>query len=116
MKTVVNLTPETVIGEIDKVLDTYSYDPYQKVFAIPDLRQELVDFVFNRIPCFQNITGFDNECLLDKFPRGSLETQLHVQNIINQGIFTIIQAKSDWISNCLSETVHPACEPSHWFG
>jgi len=120
MKTVVNLTRESVISEIESVLDTYSYHPYQATFAIPELRQELIVFVISRIPCFYNVE-FDRECPLDfpieqKFPRSPLEQKLHIQNLIHQGIFAIMQDKSAWINNHLCDTVEPGCEPSQWFG
>ncbi|MDZ7960349.1 MAG: hypothetical protein RMY34_21120 [Aulosira sp. DedQUE10] len=125
MKTVVKLTQQSVVGEIESVLDTYPYNPYQQAFAIPDLRQELITFVLNRIPClfYSNLEvqiGFseeDKEYLLNsKLPRSPLEQQLHVQNLIHQGIYAIFQDKSDWISHHLCEKVQPGLEPSHWFG
>jgi hypothetical protein len=51
-----------------------------------------------------------------KLPRQPLEQQLHLQNLIHQGICSIVQQKSDWISHHLCETVQPGSEPSHWFG
>ncbi|AFY32890.1 hypothetical protein [Calothrix sp. PCC 7507] len=125
MKTVIKLTQQSVLGEIESVLDTYPYRPYQQAFAIPDLRQELITFVLSRIPCLYNtmteeqipLLEMDKECLLDyKLPRSPLEQQLHVQNLIHQGIYAIFQDKSDWISHHLCETVQPGSEPSHWFG
>ncbi|RCJ23293.1 hypothetical protein A6S26_01685 [Nostoc sp. ATCC 43529] len=125
MKTVVNLTQQSVIGEIESVLDTYPYHPYQQAFAIPDLRQELIAFVLNRIPSFYSVISDGNiplaeaeqENLLNyQLPRKRLEQQLHLQNLIHQGICSIVQEKSDWISHHLCEIVQPGCEPSHWFG
>ncbi|HLO85055.1 MAG TPA: hypothetical protein VK203_08610 [Nostocaceae cyanobacterium] len=125
MKTVVNLTQEIVIGEIDSVLDTYPYQPYQQAFAIPDLRQELNSFVLNRIPCFYH--GFSQErvavaetekdsVLNYKLPRNPLEQQLHIQNLIHQGISAIFKEKSDLISHHLCDLAQIHSEPSHWFG
>ncbi|MBD2515615.1 hypothetical protein H6G93_11430 [Nostoc sp. FACHB-973] len=125
MKTVVNLTQQSVIGEIESVLDTYPYHPYQQAFAIPDLRQELIAFVLNRIPSFYSVISdrhislakAEQESLLNyQLPRKPLEQQLHLQNLIHQGICSIVQEKSDWISHHLCETLQPGCEPSHWFG
>ncbi|TAF02552.1 MAG: hypothetical protein EAZ77_18660 [Nostocales cyanobacterium] len=129
MKTVFKLTQQSVIGEIESVLDTYPYQPYQQAFAIPDLHQELIAFVFNRLPGFSN-QAFDSQVLLTenqknsslnytlnhKISRNPLEQQLHLQNLIHQGIFAIIQAKADLISNQLCEIVQPGCQSSHWFG
>lgn len=125
MKTVVNLTQQSVLGEIESVLDTYPYNPYQQAFAIPELRQELIVFVLNRIPSLYNavyeeqmpLQIWEKESLLNhKLPRSPLEQQLYVQNLIHQGIYSIFQEKSDCISHHLCDTVHPVCEPSHWFG
>lgn len=125
MKTVVKLTQQSVIGEIENVLDTYPYQPYQQAFAIPDLRQELISFVINRLPCLDgNVSdsqmkfteNHKDSFLHHKLSRNPLEQKLHLQNLIHQGIFAIIQAKADLISNHLCETVHPGCQPSSWFG
>ncbi|MEH2124964.1 hypothetical protein [Nostoc sp.] len=124
MKTVVNLTQQSIVGEIESVLNTYPSHPYQQAFAIPDLRQELITFVLNRIPSFYSIMSDEQipaeaeqgSLAYYKLPRKPLEQQLHLQNLIHQGICLIVQEKSDWISHRVSETVQPACEPSHWFG
>ncbi|MEH2246500.1 hypothetical protein [Nostoc sp.] len=125
MKSVVNVTQQSVVGEIESVLDTYPSDPYQQAFAIPDLRQELIAFVLNRIPSFYSVMSDGQIPLAEaeqgslayyKLPRKPLEQQLHLQNLIHQGICLIVQEKSDWISHHLCETVEPASEPSHWFG
>ncbi|WGV24267.1 hypothetical protein [Halotia branconii] len=126
MKTVVNLTQQSVIGEIENVLDTYPHHPYQQAFAIPDLRQELVAFVLSRIPCLYSAVSAEQislenlekeECSINhRVPRSALEQQIHLQNLIHQGIYTLFREKSDWISHHLCETVQPDSEPSHWFG
>lgn len=125
MQTVVNLTQELVIGEIDSVLDTYPYQPYQQAFAIPDLRQELISFVLNRLPCFyqaiaegkMGISEQEPDGILSyKLPRNPLQQQLHIQQLIHQGISAIFKEKSDFLSHHLCDLVHPDCEPSHWFG
>ncbi|BDI18519.1 hypothetical protein ANSO36C_43210 [Nostoc cf. commune SO-36] len=125
MKTVVNLTQQSLVEEIESVLGTYPFNPYQQAFAIPDLRQELIAFVLNRIPSFSSVISDRQIPLAEaeqgnlayyKLPRKPLEQQLHLQNLIHQGICLIVQEKSDWIGNHLCETVQPACEPSHWFG
>jgi hypothetical protein len=124
MKTVVKLTHQSVIGEIESVLDTYPYHPYQQAFAIPDLRQELILFVLNQIPAFSS-TISEEQIAIDsekdsafkyKLQYKPLEQQIQLQNLIHQGIYTIIQAKSDWLSNQLCKTVEVGCEPSCWFG
>jgi hypothetical protein len=117
MKTVVNVTQKSVLGEIESVLDTFPYHPYQQAFAIPDLRQELIAYVLSHIPCFYTAIESDFPCAIThKVPRSPLEQQAHIENLIHQGIYSIMQDKSDWISQHLCEKVQPGCEPSHWFG
>ncbi len=124
MKTVVNLTQQSIVGEIESILNTYPSHPYQQAFAIPDLRQELITFVLNRIPSFYSVMSDEQipseaeqgSLAYYKLPRKPLEQQLHLQNLIHQGICLIVQEKSDWISHRVCETVQPASEPSHWFG
>jgi hypothetical protein len=127
MKTVVNLTQQSVIGEIENVLDTYPYSPYQQAFAIADIRQALIIYVLSRIPSLYTSISEEGVSLpiwetqttswLDyKFPSRPLEVQLHLQKIIHQGVMYLMEEKSDCISTHLCETVQPNCEPSHWFG
>lgn len=117
MKTVINLTEQSVIKEIERVLDNYSYYPYQQAFAIPGLRQELIAYVLNRIPCLYSVVESEKPYSLSyKLPRQPLEQQLHLENLIHQGIVSIMQDKSDWISHHSCETLNVGCAPSHWFG
>lgn len=123
MNTVVKLTYKSVIGEIDSVLDTYPYQPYQQAFAIPDLRQDLITFVIHRLPCFYSpisqILGEDHREVAystPKLPRQPLEQKLHLQKLIHQGIAVIMRDKAQLISDRLSETVEPGCQTSNWFG
>lgn len=122
MQTVANFTQNSIVGEIEKVLDTYPYNPYQKAFAIPDIRQELVEYVSIRIPVTDSYSVAEitkdvlNPVQVDKIPRSPLQHQLYIQNLIHQGICMIMQTKCELISDVLCETIVPACEPSHWFG
>ncbi|MDM9380329.1 hypothetical protein QUB80_06390 [Chlorogloeopsis sp. ULAP01] len=117
MKTVLNLTQQSVIAEIESVLDTYPYHPHQQAFAIPELRQDLITYVFSRIPCLYSAIEPEQACWLNyKLPRTPLEHQIHLQNLIHQGVYSIMQEKSDWISHHFCETIQSGCEPSHWFG
>ncbi|ARV59358.1 hypothetical protein BZZ01_12610 [Nostocales cyanobacterium HT-58-2] len=117
MKTVVNLTEKSVIRDIEKVLDNYSYYPYRQAFAIPDLRQELIAYVLSRIPCLYSAVEHEKAYSHSyELPRQPLEQQLHLENLIHQGILFIMQEKSDWIRRHICETLNVGCEASHWFG
>lgn len=125
MNTVVKLTQQSVVGEIDSVLDTYPYQPYQQVFHIPDLRQDLISFVIHRLPGFYS-PSIDTHVIINhedtvshsahKLPRQPLEQKLHLQKLIHQGIAAIMRDKADLISDRISETIEPGCQTSNWFG
>lgn len=100
MKMVIKLTQELVIGEIESILRTYPYSPYQQVFEISDLRQELIVFVMNRIPGINPTISQDqilsvvnkeengDNRLFNRHLSGNfLAQQLHLQNLVHQGVF-----------------------------
>lgn len=115
-KTVVNLTEQAVISEIENVLDTYPYHPHQQAFAIPDLRSELIAYVLSHVPCVYGAISVDQKPQFNHNPRNYLEQQVQLQNIIHQGICFLLQEKSDWITQHLPEQMQCGFEPSHWFG
>jgi hypothetical protein len=117
MKTVVNLTQQSVVKEIENILDDYPDYPYQQAFAIPDLRKELIAYVLSRISCLDDVMESGNaEWLSYQLPRQPLAQQLHLENLIHQGILAIAQAKSHWIDNRVCDIATPNCDASHWFG
>ncbi|MEC4879993.1 MAG: hypothetical protein SAL70_01415 [Scytonema sp. PMC 1070.18] len=116
MNTVINLTHQSVVKEIESILDNYPYYPYQKAFTIPDLRQELISYVLSRIPCYHTMASENTDWLSYNLPRQPLAQQLHLENLIHQGILAIAQAKSDWMDNHVCDTATPNCDASHWFG
>lgn len=115
-KTIVNLTLQAVVTEIETVLDSYPYQPYQQAFAIPDLRQELIAYVLSRIPC--TFSAIEEKAMShgSRFHHHCLEQQLHLESLIHQGICSLLQEKSDWVSNHLPAQAQCGLEPSHWFG
>jgi hypothetical protein len=50
MKTTVNLTIAVVEAEVDTLLRSYPYYPYQRAFSAPSLRQKLIAYVLSRVP------------------------------------------------------------------
>ncbi|PPS39961.1 late competence development ComFB family protein [Chroococcidiopsis sp. TS-821] len=116
LKTVVNLTQQAVITEIENVLDTYPCHPYQKAFAIPDLRQELIAYVLNRIPCVYSALDKEQKSIILNYQLPSSLQQIQLENLIHQGIYSILQEKADWVNRHLPEATQCGLEPSHWFG
>jgi hypothetical protein len=114
MKTVVSVTQQSVISEIENVLDTYPDQRYQKAFAIPDLRKELIAFVLKRLAPEQVSRSKTEKDY--QLPGNPLDQYLHLQNLIHQGICSIIQERSDRITHDVCEVGQLSCEPCHWFG
>jgi hypothetical protein len=116
VKTLVNLTHQALIAEIENALDSYPYHPYRQAFANPDLRQDLIAYVLSRIPCTYSAIDQQNIPLFNyKLPRCYFEQQLQLENLVHQGICCILQDKADWV-NCHVPQPHCSVEPSHWFG
>ena len=113
MKTVVNLTQQSVLGEIESVLDTYPYHPYQQAFAIPDLRQRLIAYVLSRIANYYTVleegeSTYPIDCSSDQ--------KLQIKNLITQGIQDLLQQHWEWSSHHISSTLESSLASSHWFG
>lgn len=92
-QTVVDLGLKLVNEEIDNVLLAYD-DSYNKLFAQPEERQRLVDYVMAAIPqVFTQMQALAKP--LVKIPYYSLELRLHVENYVHWGIEYIMQTYSD---------------------
>lgn len=113
MKTVVNLTEQLIVSEIEAVLDSYPHHPYQQAFAIPDLRQELVTYVLNRLPSGGMYAVKEREW---SSHQPCTARRLEIEKLLHQGIQEILEQRSDWISHHIPNVVEAGREPSHWFG
>lgn len=117
VKTLVNLTQQALVAEIETVLDNYPYHPYQQAFANPDLRQELIAYVLSHIPCTYTISEENPSVLLTyQFRNCRLEPNIQLENFIHQGICSVLQEKTDWVNSHVPQPFHCGVEPSHWFG
>lgn len=115
-KTIMNLTQQAVVAEIENVLDTYPDHPYQQAFAIPEVRQDLIAYVLSRIPCVYSVVTSEQKIREVNYQLPSSQQKIHLEHLIHQGIFSILQEKSDWVSRHLPDSVQCGVEPSHWFG
>lgn len=99
MAPVFNLAEQLVIAEIDNVLASYPYHPYQKAFAIPSLRQKLITYVLNRISSVNNADAKPEAQLLKyELSQLGLEQKRYIEVLIHQGVYYILQEQSDWLS------------------
>ena len=113
--TIVNLTMQLVNEEIENTLDGYPDFPYRQAFSIPKLRQQLTNYVLQKVP--SNYT--DNNCkreLIHSKTYSFWELPLHIKSHIHQGIQYILQENSDWDNYSVTQEVQSGSHPSHWFG
>lgn len=113
---IINLTTPMVIEEIESVLETYSDDPYQKAFAIPDLRQQLIAYVLSHVRNVYTVVEDEETPLKSKFLRRSLEQRLHMEPWIRHGIVHILQENTNWVSHPIPAKVDSGYAPASWFG
>lgn len=114
---ITNLTLPIVNEEIDHVLDTFPYYPYQQAFAIPNLRQRLTTYALTRV---QNLyasidPGRDsmiNLCALS----GSMTQRDRIRNILHGGIQRILQDSFGWGERWTYRTTQADWMASNWFG
>jgi hypothetical protein len=86
--------------EIDNALELYPDEPYKKVFAIPELRQKLIDYVTKGIQeVYPVIQTTQNLPVKTKFPYRSLELRLHIENYVHWGIEYILEVNSNRVTH-----------------
>lgn len=112
-KTVVNLTLPIVVEQIETTLEDYPHYPYQKAFAIPDLRQKLIAYVLSRIANSYTVLEEENST---SFRNCSSDRKLQIENLAKQGIQDILQQYWEWIVHRIPSELESGLAPSHWFG
>jgi len=96
-KAVVDLGLQLVNEEIDNALAVYGDEPYNELFAQPDVRQRLVDYVMAAIPeTYTQVNTTANGSVPTKIPYHSLELRLRVEIYAHWGIEYILHTQSDW--------------------
>lgn len=116
-KTLVNLTTPVVLAEIEEVLSNYPDYPYHKVFANPDIRQELVAYVLTRVQSVYATCDADqSEDQLDsvRSPLCSIRTEESIPMMIHEGILELLREFNDPAQ--IPEECDAGLAPSHWFG
>jgi hypothetical protein len=115
MKTIVNLTELEIIEEIETVVETYPHHPYQQVFAIPELRQELMAYVLSHTNNRYVVVEEGQEEALRPLPC-SKDQRLSIEELIRQGIEKTMQKNMAQIAHQIPEPVASSSAPSSWFG
>ncbi|HEY9728798.1 MAG TPA: hypothetical protein V6D50_20295, partial [Chroococcales cyanobacterium] len=99
-KKTVNLGLELVNEEIDNALELYPEEPYRTIFASPELRQKLINYVMSGLQGFLPSTeDKSNRPAKETIPYRSLELRLHVENYVHWGIEYILETNPDSIAH-----------------
>lgn len=103
-KRIVDLGLRLVNEEIDTALELYPDETYKEAFAIPELRQRLIDYVMAGIPeayiCNPNTPN------RAKFPYHSLELRLRVEQYVHWGIEYIRETHADLWKDAFPKKTH----------
>lgn len=112
----VNLGLELVNEEIDNALELYPEEPYRTIFANPEQRQKLINYVMSGLQGFFPPTE-DKPIrpAQEKIPYRSLELRLHVENYVHWGIEYILETNPDSIGHAIAQEALPGYSPSYWF-
>lgn len=93
---IVNLTLAVVIEEIENILETYPKYPCHQAFSPSNLRQELINYVLNRISTIYTVIEEVQEPLILTALIGCFsEQRRHIESLIHQGIGDIIDRNYD---------------------
>ena len=96
---IVNLTLPIVIREIDDVLEEYPVHPYQKAFAIDEVRKKLLAHVLSYIPNRYIVLDETQEPPKDDdFIYRSLEERVRIESLIRGSILHILRENADLVS------------------
>jgi len=99
----IDLTAPTIVEQIERALETYPNHPYQQAFAIPDLRQELITYVLNRISSCDVAVGKSKQLSLNFKTMNFPETRGCMEALIYQGIRHILNENEERLSHQIPE-------------
>jgi hypothetical protein len=114
---IVNLTMPVVLEEVDRILRSYPYYPYQQVFALPSLRQKLVTYVLSRVPGLYTVVEDSDPSRSNVTARYcTAEQKQQINQLLHQGIEHIIGNETNWNGVATRPANSMNNTPSHWFG
>lgn len=109
---IINLTLHVVVQEIENVFDNYFYHSYRQSFAIPELRQQLIAYVLNRIRSRYAVIEDEQDVAISHKAVCSQEQRLHIEAVIQCGIQHVLQENADGVSHHNPETVESGYSPA----
>lgn len=92
MEKAFNLAEQVAIARIESILDDYPNYPYHKAFAIPSLRQELIDYVLNHL--IEDYNGKSEPVSLLNYSSSGLTLgqQRYLETLTHQGIYSLLRS------------------------
>jgi hypothetical protein len=85
-KSVFNLSILVVVTEIEQIVESH-YPHYYQILAYPDLRQELTEYVLERVRSLQiNLQMRENSQTHTEMVPCLTEIKLQIEDFIHQGI------------------------------
>lgn len=112
----INLTMLWIADEIAQVLDNEQEYFEYGAFLNSGLYKELMIYVLSRVPnvyvVIEDSQKISEQCN-HRYCSG--ERKLHIETVIRQGIFEIIQRKRDWIKHQIPQQTARSFSPSTWF-
>lgn len=110
----IGLTAPTIVEQIESALETYPDHPYQRAFAIPDLRQELITYVLSRISSCDVAVDKSKQLSLNfktltSPERGCLEA------LVYQGVRHILNENEERLSHQIPEEFDSELASAYWF-
>ncbi|MGG6270342.1 hypothetical protein ACQ4M3_36405 [Leptolyngbya sp. AN03gr2] len=115
-KMIVNITQHSIAQEIERTLEQYPNHPFQQAFAHPDLRQELLVWILNRVPnVFMTIEESESAIVHPDYAPYCHDHQSCFEYVIRQGIQEVLSQNQQKIEQYIPE--QPSGQPAtHWFG
>ncbi len=111
----IDLTAPTIVEQIESALETYPDHPYQRAFAIPDLRQELITYVLSRISSCDVAVDKSKQLSLNFKTLTSPEIRGCLEALIYQGIRHILNENEERLSHQIPEEFDSEFASSYWF-
>lgn len=95
-KVIFDITPYLVDREIKNILHKCHSILYQKAFSLPDLYQELMIYVLNRVPVIYTVVEENQKLSINsKNLYLSIEEKARTETIIYQGIHDLLPQSGD---------------------
>ncbi|WP_038026073.1 hypothetical protein [Synechococcus sp. PCC 7336] len=112
---IVRVLPTVIAREIDSILPTYPPEPYQRVFAISEVKQQLIDYVLKQVL---------GQASIDRARAGKIESDRQdldvqldrVRLLVHLGLAEVLQDNSSHCQFARIGNYRYSDEPSRWFG